>query len=148
MKYIDRLRRISHLIKKMEQKAGHQYNNGQVFGRPSKYDESYLDEIIEYVKDCAGDEKYPLPTAEGFAVRIGVNKTTLYEWAKVYEDFSNALGFLKSKQCIELVNGGLSNRFNSTITKLMLSNNHGYSDKIEHDVSENLIDLLHGKVAT
>ena len=37
---------------------------------------------------------------------------------------------------MKLIDGGLSEAYNSTITKLMMTK-HGYSDKIQNDVTTN-----------
>ena len=43
---------------------------------------------------------------------------------------------LQAKQEMLLINGGLSQQFSGVITKLMLTN-HGYSDKVQTDVTTN-----------
>lgn len=132
-------------------------------GRPSKYDSSFIDEVQKYLDEAqdrtdkevesenemTGRTRYQrvwtvnLPTVEGFARRIGVNKTTLYEWAQVDEDFSNALGLILTEQKTRLINKGLSNDYNPTITKLILSSNHGMSEKSEVELRDKrLIDDL------
>lgn len=52
-------------------------------GRPSKYSEAYCQEVISFM-------------AQGFSVtafagEIGVNRDTVYEWARVHPDFSDSL---------------------------------------------------------
>jgi len=112
-------------------------------GRPTKYKEEYLDSVTEYLNECVDnykEKKVLLPTIEGFARFIGVNKTTLYEWCKDNEDFSNALDNIKVEQQTRLINNGLADTYNSTIAKLILSSNHGMREK--SDVTTNDKDLI------
>lgn len=103
-------------------------------GRPTEYTPLFVDKVQEYIdlnQDTTGDGKLKvkLPTIEGFAVFIGVNKDTLYEWSKRHQDFSDALSILKTEQQERLINKALGNEYNSTIAKLILSSNHGMREK-------------------
>lgn len=110
-----------------------------MLGRPTKYDDTVIDKTVEYLKahqdsyvktdDGRVKIKVNLPTIEGLASFIGVNKTTLYEWEKDHEDFSNALDTIRTEQQNRLINSGLSGDYNSTIAKLILSSNHGMREK-------------------
>ena len=118
-------------------------------GRPTDFKEEYCqkadeylelnqDEDVQVVKQASTEKGYEmydtklkvrLPTIEGFALFLGVNKTTLYEWEKRYPNFSNALEKIRTEQHNRLINSGLSSEYNSTIAKLILSSNHGYKEK-------------------
>ena len=105
-------------------------------GRPSKYKEEYNEEVMKYlaIRTDVFDEttrklKVKLPTLEGFAIHIEVNKTTLYEWDKKYPEFSNSLDKIRTEQQNRLLDMGLSGDYNSTIAKLVLSSNHGMREK-------------------
>jgi len=100
------------------------------FGRPTKYEPSFIGKVDEYLKE-ATKENMSLPKVVSFALKIGVNKTTLYEWAKKYPDFSNALEKIKLSQEERLLDDGIygGKEVNSTIVKLALTNNHGYKDR-------------------
>lgn len=120
-------------------------------GRPTKYDDTMVGKTYEYINSCVdeieifdktvGDKsntyerilKTNIPTVAGLAIHLGVNKTTLYEWSKEYKEFSNALDDLSAIQENKLLNGGVSGSYNSTISKLILSSNHGYKEKSETD---------------
>ena len=52
-------------------------------GQPTKYDPAYCDEIIEV---CSQGH-----SITGFAGKIGVDRDTISEWAKVHPEFSVAL---------------------------------------------------------
>lgn len=114
---------------------GNQNAKGHGKGRPSEYDKSLVDEVFKYIDRCVKKSKsidtFELPSVEGLAVHLHKSKATLYKWADLNVDFMYALEFLSSTQCIELINGGLTGKLNSTITKLMLSSNHGMVERKE-----------------
>ena len=120
-------------------------------GRPTKYKEEFVDKVEEYLQQCQ-DEYYDykkswsssskgesgsqeqkikvkLPTIEGFARFLGVNKTTIYEWIKEHNKFSNAIEAIQVEQQQRLLNKGLSGDYNQTIAKLILSSNHGMVER-------------------
>lgn len=118
-------------------------------GRPTKYSEEMLSKTLAYIERCE-DEEYDynktvgstsnsyekrirvnLPSIEGLAFELRVNKTTLYEWEAEHEEFSNALNELRSKQAKVVMEKGLSGDYNPTIAKLILSNNHGYRERTD-----------------
>jgi len=99
-------------------------------GRPSKYSEEMLERTEQYIESCEDDlanKIVNLPTIEGLAYELKVNKTTIYEWRKVHEDFSNLIEDLLAKQAKALVNCGLAGTYNSTIAKVLLTK-HGYRE--------------------
>lgn len=107
-----------------------------VFGRPTEYTNDMPEVVMEYLqttgvkKDKKGYiKKLDLPTMAGLALYMGRSKQTLLDWADRFPDFMDALSILKNTQENTLINNGLLGRFNSTITKLMLSNNYGYQER-------------------
>lgn len=52
-------------------------------GRPSKYDPSYCDKLVEY-----GAQGYSLTACAG---KLGVSRQTLHEWAGAWPEFSDAM---------------------------------------------------------
>jgi len=101
-----------------------------VTGRPSKYSEEILERTEQYIESCEDDlanKIVNLPTIEGLAYELKVNKTTIYEWRKIHEDFSNLIADLLAKQAKALVNCGLAGTYNSTIAKVLLTK-HGYRE--------------------
>src|SRR5262245_56455965 len=99
-------------------------------GRPTKYSSKMLTAAEEYIASCEDEEvqvtkqtgenkaggyemfdnklKVNLPTIEGLATHLNVNRDTLYEWAKQHDDFSDMLERLKEVQAARLINNGLS----------------------------------------
>ena len=130
-------------------------------GRPSEYKEEYIDKVDEYLElnqdevdavvesenEQTGHVKYEqklkvkLPTIEGFARFIGVNKTSLYEWEKDYPLFSNALDKIRIEQKQRLIEKGLSGDYNPTIAKLILSSNHGMREKSDITTDDKPINI-------
>lgn len=94
-------------------------------GRPTKYRESYCDEIISFFdedpftasEDNNGKPAYNacrLPTLERFAHNIGVHVDTLYEWASVHPVFSEAKKRALQLQKDILVQNGLIGAYDKT----------------------------------
>jgi hypothetical protein len=116
-------------------------------GRPTKYDVAMIDKADEYLDTCKDKEemvvksqsnsgtsyerviRVNLPSHEGFADYLDVATSSLYLWAEKYSDFSEALERIKRKQLLALAKGGLSGDYNSTIAKLILSSNHGMTER-------------------
>lgn len=145
--------------------------------------DEYL-ELNKDEMDSIGDkliQKVKLPTIGGFALFINVPESTLYDWKKEGDNykpiekekmtagdiekdkelqskakFSESLGKIKQEQQSRLLNKGLSGDYNPTIAKLILSSNHGMSDKVDTDVTtlgesinnisyENAKNIIRGK---
>lgn len=120
---------------------------GMARGRPTKYKQEYIDKVDEYLAECQDEEKkvvkqasekyemydnklkVNLPTVEGYALYIGVPKRTIYEWKDKHEEFSHSLEKIVEEQRKRLINMGLSGDYQATIAKLILSSNHGMSDR-------------------
>jgi hypothetical protein len=121
-------------------------------GRPSEFKEEYIakaDEYLELSRDTENENgklKVKLPTIEGFSLFLDVNKTSLYEWEKINPDFSNALDKIRKEQHDRLINNGLSNDYNSTIAKLVLSSNHGYKEKSDVTSNDEKIQSVNVKI--
>ena len=111
-------------------------------GRLTKYNETVIakkvDEYLSSSFDSYDDkdkQTVKLPTISGLALYIGVCEDTMYEWAKHHPTFSESLKVIKGRQKNRLLNKGLSGDYNSTIAKLILSSNHGMSDKSQTDIT-------------
>lgn len=115
-------------------------------GRPTSYTEDIVESAIEYLSLCQDEEvtrekkdgwfdyklKAKLPTIEGLARFLKIDKTTIYEWEKIHPKFSHVISDLRSEQADRLINNGLSGDYNSTIAKVLLTK-HGYRDAIDTD---------------
>lgn len=99
-------------------------------GRPTKYNQTVLERAQEYAGGAWSDNGDVVPSVVGLALYIGVNKTTLYDWASKNQEFSHTLDNVKAEQERIAMNGAMTNTYNATISKLILAN-HGYSDKVD-----------------
>jgi hypothetical protein len=114
-------------------------------GRPTDYNEEIIPKTKEYLALCEdkevnqGSEESPryklkvkIPTIEGLAVHLEINKDTIYEWCEVHPEFSDVIDTLRAKQADRLLNNGLSGDYNPTIAKVLLTK-HGYREGIDTD---------------
>ena len=118
-------------------------------GRPTLYTKELLARAKEYLAGCEDTEEQELsgisakgtelyrtkvvvnlPTIEGLAYFLEVNRDTIYEWEKEHAEFSDIIGDLRAKQAQELINKGLAGTYNPTIAKVLLTK-HGYREGID-----------------
>jgi hypothetical protein len=116
-------------------------------GRPTKLTQELVDQALTYVIE--NDNLLPnslLPTVERLSIILNVSRETLYAWdadaaqlsadkkqvPSLLQQFSDIFTRLKAIQADKLLQWGLAKRYDSTITKLMLSK-HGYVEKSEVD---------------
>lgn len=123
--------------------------------RPTKYNEQILIDTQKYIDECndvyevinkpridndiAKDSqtvhfKVKIPTIEGLAFKLKVNKDTIYTWRKEHEEFSDLIEHLLAKQADVLINNGLSGDYNSVISKVLLTK-HGYREGTDTDIT-------------
>lgn len=134
-------------------------------GRPIEYSKEILEKAQEYLDLCIDEEydwtrtngdkstsyehriKVKLPSIEGLAVYLKVARSTIYEWEKIYPEFSDILEDIKAEQAQRLINNGLSGDYNPTIAKLILTK-HDYSDKSEVNARVRTISDVLAKYGT
>lgn len=106
-------------------------------GRPTKYKPEFCDKVNEYLA-TANKENMHLPKIESFALFLGVNKDTLYEWSKLYPEFSDALAKIMLFQGERLIDDGIygGKEVNATIVKLLLQNNHGMKERVDNTTND------------
>ena len=107
-------------------------------GKVDEYLKKRTDKFYEFhkvrgVKSDSYEEriKVKLPSIEDFAEYLGVARKTLYNWEKEYPDFGIALDKIRTKQHNLVINGSLSGYYNPVISKLILTTNHGYRDRVD-----------------
>ena len=114
-------------------------------GRPSLLNEELLEKAKEYLHGGYKEIDNVVPSTAGLCCYLGLGKTTVYRWAEdtpenrlnpLCAEFRDTLEGIQLMQESMLISGGLSQQFSGTITKLMLAN-HGYSDKVQTDVTSN-----------
>lgn len=96
--------------------------------RPTDYTEELLDNAYEYVSDCPD----VVHTVVGLCLHIGIAKSTCYRWIEEgNQEFKDIVDTVADLQERKLLSNGLTNEFNASITKLLLTK-HGYTDKVEN----------------
>ena len=90
---------------------------GYVFGRPTKYDPSVCAKVVEL-----GALGY---TKEEIAPELKVTMSTLYEWAKVHSDFSEAI-----KEAVHLAQAYMERKAREALDKPTSAFNHSLWSKI------------------
>lgn len=104
--------------------------------RPTKYTEELLTKTMGYIAQC--NDVYvegklyttKIPTIEGLAVYLEINKDTIYDWCKGNKEFSDVIDDIRNEQADRLINNGLAGRYNPTITKVLLTK-HGYREGVD-----------------
>lgn len=96
-------------------------------GRPTKYTDEHCETAIKYL--AKGKSITQL------SAHIEVCKDTIYEWAKVHPEFSDALTrgreLSQAHWESELVDMMYNKEVNSPLVKLYFANRFGWSDKVE-----------------
>ena len=114
-------------------------------GRPTKYKPEVIIELNEYLQEAI-PENMAIPTVEGIALKLGISKKTLYNWAKKNPEFLHALGKLKMMQKEALVKTGIfgGKEINQAIVGLLLKVNHKMSDQAQTNIQINVKPILGG----
>ena len=116
-------------------------------GRPTKYKPTCPQKVYDYIKQCneieEGKERV-LPTRADIALLFHVSLATIDTWGKGHTEFLVALEELKHSQQSHLINRCMNGTGNATIGKMLLSANHGMSERteVEHGVSDGLSSLM------
>lgn len=109
-------------------------------GRPTLLTDELKQQARDYLKRDGSFASQLIVTIEGLALDLRCNRDSLYKWEKEDEEFSDILEELRQLQANRLLQYGLKNMYNPTITKLMLSK-HDYIEKRQEDHTTNGKDL-------
>lgn len=113
---------------------------GYVFGRPTKYDKKYCEEIVEYFRrppyrevtlPNGSTQTVPnvFPTMARYADSIGVCDETLQIWAAAHPDFFDAYKTAKKLQEAALQEGALSGAYHGSFAIFTAKNVCGWRDE-------------------
>lgn len=110
-------------------------------GRPTKYKPEYCEMVIEFADKGKSINQ--------FSSFIQVNRSSIYEWAKKHEEFSNALTYAK-ELCesfweTEIQKMMYSKEVNAPLVKLYMANRFGWSDKSQVENSHKVVDSGDGE---
>ena len=104
-------------------------------GRPAiVIDDALLAKANDYLLGGYEAQEEVCPTVCGLACYLGLSKRVIYELRDRSDEFMHTLEAIQSKQETLLMAKGLTGDFNATITKLLLSSNHGHSEKTTSEV--------------
>ena len=95
-----------------------------------KLTEARMKKARTYLALCDNENK--LPTLGGLALLINVSERTIHYW-KDDPKFKDIYERVIDTQKETLIQKGLRDQYNPTITKLMLSSNHDMADKTKTD---------------
>ena len=104
-----------------------------IMGRPTKLNDELVELAHEYLLQHDISVGTLLPTIEGLAMHLNIRRDTLYEWETQNKEFSDILEGVRQMQASKLIQNSLVNRYNPTISKMLLSK-HGYVEKTEKDI--------------
>jgi len=118
-------------------------------GRPSKLTQELIEKAKTYLDTChatpieteKGNVSYvdvQLPKVVDLALMLKVDKATIYDWCKGEDELSKQIHDIvkeiNSAQEKMLIDKGLGGLFQPKTTGMLLSK-HGYSEKIETDIT-------------
>lgn len=93
------------------------------------------EKILDYITSgwALSDVLHIVPNIAGLAAYLGVGKPTIKAWCEQDEDIATLIEGMQAKQEAMLIAGGLTEKFNAPVVKLLLAK-HGYSTQstIEH----------------
>lgn len=116
------------------------YNTEGEGGRPKKYTDEFIEKEAEAFLQWMQDPKSMW--YEDFATSRGYSPNQLSIWAKENKRFSCVYEQSQFWQKSLLLRGGLLNKFNASITKLVLANTVGWSDRVESRLSGDAVNPL------
>jgi hypothetical protein len=103
-------------------------------GQPTKYTDDMPEKLIEffskdpYVKNKDRFEATDFPSIASFSCLIGVDRTTVYAWAKAHPDFKESMNRCKDFQERYLTINGLKGTINATWAIFTAKNVLGWRD--------------------
>ena len=133
--------------------------------RPTKYKEEYCEDMLDFFNrepfsplmiDSNEGERVPaltkngspilvpckLPTFEGFAIKLGVHRETLLNWAESNDEFFDALKRAKDMQKEILIQNGLVGAYEKTFAIFTAKNITDMRDKQEERPTDDLASAI------
>ena len=96
-------------------------------GRPTKYNLKLIPRVTAYTKKCLKGGVFP--TIEGLAPKLKIGTRTIYDWEKIYPDFSQTIDNLRDTQRELLITNGLKGNYNTRFSMFLLKASHGMTEK-------------------
>ncbi|MDH5533329.1 MAG: DNA-packaging protein [Candidatus Pacebacteria bacterium] len=96
-------------------------------GRPTKYSPKIPPAATTYTNKCLKEGVFP--TIEGLSAKLKLGTRTLYDWEKLYPDFSQTMDNLRDAQRELLITNGLQGNYNTRFSMFLLKASHGMREK-------------------
>lgn len=129
-------------------------------GRPSDYDPKHITEMLEFFQSWPEyrevektvvangrvtkiKEKvvnYP-PTLNKYAIKLGIDRKTLLNWAETHPEFLPTYKACKTIQEEWLSDRATTGEYHAGFTQLMLTNHTDIRQKMTHEVQESSIKI-------
>lgn len=87
-----------------------------------------------------------LPSIADFALYLGINRDTVYDWSSKDPEFSDIVMEISMEQEKRLLNNGLGGLYAPKVVGMILSK-HGYSEKTQTDITTNGESLIDPQIA-
>lgn len=116
------------------------YAGCETGGRPVKYTKEFIENEADLFLEWM--QRPESIWYKDFALERGYDPNLLSIWAKENDKFSGIYDRSQAWQQSKLIKGGLLNQFNSTITKLVLANTCGWTDKQQATLSGDSVNPL------
>jgi len=98
-------------------------------GRPSEYDPTYPEKLLEYFKD-----EGRFPTIEGFCAKHLISRQSFHRWVKEHQELSDTYESAKQLQKDRLVIGALDRTYDSSFSKFLAINCMGMRESQDVNV--------------
>tara|TARA_R110000851_G_scaffold114211_3_gene239296 strand:- start:1970 stop:2389 length:420 start_codon:yes stop_codon:yes gene_type:complete len=95
--------------------------------------QTYTKEVVvkDQIQVINAQRPNSIPSIAGLATHLDVMRNTIYDWAKLYPEFSNILDRLQRKQEEFLLFHGLTKGYDSSFAKFITQNVTRFRDKLE-----------------
>lgn len=114
------------------------YPKTNMAGRPTLLTEALVTKAQEYADYWFTTKDEVIPTVEGLALYIDVNKATVYKWCQetgeLNTQFNDIVSKLRDTKAKVLQNKGVTGEFQQKISALLLGH-EGYREKQDIDVT-------------
>lgn len=120
-----------------------------IFGRPSEFKPEYCQQLLEYFtvppyrelpetwynpdgtvkRESVKLVANPPPHVGGFARKIGVAKSTIYDWARKYPNFAYSIAHAHDMRRAMIIDNALAGLYNPLFAKLAAANLFGWHDR-------------------
>lgn len=127
---------------------GHPPYGGETGGRPKIWTDEKIEEIAEWFMTFMDDPENLYFKEFVIFMRqqknILIKAEYLSKWAETNERFRDAYDYVKTAQECRILKGGMTKRYDSNLSKYLLSAIHGITDKqiVEHQGND-VINVIH-----